>query len=130
MPPPPITTAIPEVSFDIDSPSDSASLLFLTNPDLLPDVDLDQDLDEETPILEEDEALKDNKFIVENRNRVLQVCIHKYLCSLTRFKASHFEGLIICICFISYRILLDDREDHSYKDAHPKLENPFRFYLL
>ena len=86
LPPPPITTAIPEVSFDIDSPSDSASLLFLTNPDLLPDVDLDQDLDEETPILEEDEALKDNKFIVENRNRVLQVCIHKYLCSLTRFK--------------------------------------------
>ena len=83
MPPPPITTAIPEVSFDIDSPSGSASLLFLTNPDLLPDVDLDQDIDEETPIIEDDEALEDNKFIVENRNRVLQVSLHKYLCLLT-----------------------------------------------
>ena len=57
LPPPPITTAYPEVSFDIDSPSDSASLLFLTNPDLLPDVDLDQDLDEETPIIKDEEAL-------------------------------------------------------------------------
>ena len=85
LPPPPITTAIPEVSFDIDSPSDSASLLFLTNPDLLPDVDLDQDIDEETPIIEDDEALEDNKFIVENRNRVLQVSLHKYLCLLTHF---------------------------------------------
>jgi len=72
LPPPPITTAIPEVSFDIDSPSDSASLLFLTNPDLLPDVDLDQDLDEETPIIKDEEALEDDKFIVQNRNRVLQ----------------------------------------------------------
>ena len=82
LPPPPITTAYPEVSFDIDSPSDSASLLFLTNPDLLPDVDLDQDLDEETPIIKDEEALEDDKFIVQNRNRVLQVSIHKYICLL------------------------------------------------
>ena len=78
LPPPPITTTSELDNFDLDSgiPSDSASLLFLNNPNLILDEDLESEqiIDEEVVSNASDEDVnEDVPSSVENRNRVLQV---------------------------------------------------------
>ena len=80
LPPPPITTTSSLDTFDLDSgiPSDSASLLFLNNPNLIldDDVESEQIKDEEEDINVADEDINDDiQLSVENRNRVLQVTV-------------------------------------------------------
>ena len=75
-PPPPTTTTIPSSLFDLDTdtPSDSASLLFLTNPNLIPDddVELEQQNKDESTLSDED-VNEDFNPRVKSRNRLLQV---------------------------------------------------------
>ena len=75
-PPPPTTTTVSSSLFDLDTdtPSDSASLLFLTNPNLIPDdeVELEQQNKDDSSLSDED-VEDDIRTSVKNRNRILQV---------------------------------------------------------
>ena len=80
LPPSSITTSpsLSEPSFDInsDTPSDSASLLFLNNPNLIPDDDIEVEHsgDENDSLnISEDSFDDDLPSNVETRNRILQV---------------------------------------------------------